>query len=511
MLEMIHTKNIEDLTEVPVVMRQGIELEKGVSLTTEWLEQHQELIEKYMNYFTAYPDLFIDLISREDDDVKLFFYQRIILRACMRYKEVYLVACVDGETPVLTEKGMVPIKDYELGTAVWTKDGWKYPINKNWHDYREEIVEISGTNSFCEDIRVTKDHQFLCWSKTNPVPHWVEAQDLNQEEYLITPIDMTIKDLDTFMGVKLDSDFYQLLGYFISNGVYHNGKLKIIGDEKICKKVYSLSQKVFHITPGLDYDEYFDCLNFENMLNQFFVDLYDDDLKGIFGQRRIPTRLLCAAPHKQLQLFKAWYQAAHYKDQNGKFKSNGCSLGIEGMKLILQRNRINPTINKFKNKPIYSLELPKKIHKKVVITQDELEFEDNIRTFADTVHQYDSMEFMLNKVKKVTLLPPGTQTVYCLEFEDGSFNINGVESHNCRATAKTFLSIMALFLQCMFVPNSRRFIVATFKTQAAKVAKEKIIEIYMHWPLLRKEIVGGDFDEQPGNFGWLQSCRSKTL
>lgn len=71
----------------------------------------------------------------------------------------------------------------------------------------------------------------------------------------------------------------------------------------------------------------------------------------------------------------------------------------------------------------------------------------------------------------------------------------------CRATSKTFLSILALFLQCVFMPNTKRFIVAPHKNQAAKVAKEKIIEIYQHWPLLRREIIGGDVSETPGLFG----------
>lgn len=71
----------------------------------------------------------------------------------------------------------------------------------------------------------------------------------------------------------------------------------------------------------------------------------------------------------------------------------------------------------------------------------------------------------------------------------------------CRATSKTFISILALFLQCVFMPGTKRFIVAPFKVQAAKVAKEKILEIYQHWPLLRREVIGGDISEEPGNFG----------
>ena len=76
--------------------------------------------------------------------------------------------------------------------------------------------------------------------------------------------------------------------------------------------------------------------------------------------------------------------------------------------------------------------------------------------------------------------------------------------HYCtapRAFSKTFVSILALFLKCIFQPRSKIFIVAPAKSQGAKNTKEKIVEIYQLFPLLRKEIVGGDISDTPGNFG----------
>lgn len=72
--------------------RDGVELEKGVQLTKERIEQHRQLYEKYCNFFSAYPDLYVDLISRSEDTFTLFFYQRIFLRACLRFKQVYIIA-----------------------------------------------------------------------------------------------------------------------------------------------------------------------------------------------------------------------------------------------------------------------------------------------------------------------------------------------------------------------------------------------------------------------------------
>ena len=71
----------------------------------------------------------------------------------------------------------------------------------------------------------------------------------------------------------------------------------------------------------------------------------------------------------------------------------------------------------------------------------------------------------------------------------------------CRAFSKSFITILALFLQCVFIPGTKRFICAPNKNQSAQIAKEKLVEIYDKFPLLRREVIGGDISETPGNFG----------
>ena len=53
--------------------------------------------------------------------------------------------------------------------------------------------------------------------------------------------------------------------------------------------------------------------------------------------------------------------------------------------------------------------------------------------------------------------------------------------HYCvapRAFSKSFISILAGYLRCMFLPNSKYFICAPGKEQGAKIAKEKFDEIF---------------------------------
>lgn len=70
----------------------NIDLDKGVLITEERIQRSLELYSRYFGLFTAYPDLFIDLITPKGSPFELYFFQRIYLRACMRYSYVYITA-----------------------------------------------------------------------------------------------------------------------------------------------------------------------------------------------------------------------------------------------------------------------------------------------------------------------------------------------------------------------------------------------------------------------------------
>lgn len=70
----------------------SIDLEKGYLLTEEKINSDKELIGKFAALFTAYPDVFIDIITPKDSSFRLYFFQRIYLRACMRFSYVFITA-----------------------------------------------------------------------------------------------------------------------------------------------------------------------------------------------------------------------------------------------------------------------------------------------------------------------------------------------------------------------------------------------------------------------------------
>ena len=56
------------------VMRGGIELEKGVVITQEWLERNEELLFDCWNTYSAYPDIYLDMIKPAESNFDLFPY-----------------------------------------------------------------------------------------------------------------------------------------------------------------------------------------------------------------------------------------------------------------------------------------------------------------------------------------------------------------------------------------------------------------------------------------------------
>ena len=74
------------------IYRDGIELEKGVVITEDWLARNEELLYDYWNIFAVYPDIYLDTITPTGSNFHLFPFQRLYLRACMRYTSIFITA-----------------------------------------------------------------------------------------------------------------------------------------------------------------------------------------------------------------------------------------------------------------------------------------------------------------------------------------------------------------------------------------------------------------------------------
>lgn len=551
--------------------KDGTRIDKGVLLNEDYLKTIEEQLAYKMEYYSAYPDLFLDEISPDADDLRLFFYQRILLRALMRFKEVYWVACLHPNTPILTEDGMVPIKDYDISRKVWTKDGWKLPLNKSARTHYGKFLRIDGAGCIEDNMIVTDNHKFLCYSK-NEIhsrpgifwedslkeifnvtdynerkefyrvnlreyePIWKEARDLNPKtDYLISPIDVETKPIKMIKVppvpnkhctsiiqreyIEINEEFYEWLGIWLAEGSWNQRHISFtinINEDRLKDRIINLTELIFGLTPiCMIRDNNSQVLQINSShLDAFFSQLFNCKYNEINQWNKcIPSCLLHDTPSKQLQLLKGWLDGdGYYHAPRGYGRYKGTTVSnilVEGMKHICYRNYINPSItieNRENKAKVYNLNINGLIadELKNAINENRIvQITNKMRHGDDFPRKANNYLYMINRIQEIQEIVPEEKEVYCLEMEAPceSFCTNGVESHNCRATSKTFLSILALILQCIFMPGTKRFIVATYKVQAAKIAKEKISEIFQHWPLLRREIIGGDVMELPGNYG----------
>ena len=70
--------------------------QKKIGISLERLEEVKPVLREYISFWREYPDLFVDFMQTGGDNTKeltfnLFFYQRVFLRAAMRFKYVYAV------------------------------------------------------------------------------------------------------------------------------------------------------------------------------------------------------------------------------------------------------------------------------------------------------------------------------------------------------------------------------------------------------------------------------------
>lgn len=137
------------------VLRDGIPIEKGVVLTKEYLDNNQSLFTSYLNYWILYPDLLLDEIQDSEDakNWHLQPFQRIALRASMRYRyhfltatrgtsksfTAYLAALVKA---ILLPNSNVFIASDVKGTVIKTAEAKFEEFFRHWPILRKELTSL---------------------------------------------------------------------------------------------------------------------------------------------------------------------------------------------------------------------------------------------------------------------------------------------------------------------------------------------------------------------------------
>lgn len=136
-----------------IFYRDGIPLEKGVSLSKNFLDSNQEIFTTYLNHWILYPDLFLDTIAATEDakHFHLLPYQRIALRAGMRYRNFYWTAtratsksftaylCAVVRAVLLPNSNIMIASDVK-GTVIKIAEAKFEEIFRHWPLLRNELT-----------------------------------------------------------------------------------------------------------------------------------------------------------------------------------------------------------------------------------------------------------------------------------------------------------------------------------------------------------------------------------
>lgn len=148
-------------------------------------------------------------------------------------------------------------------------------------------------------------------------------------------------------------------------------------------------------------------------------------------------------------------------------------------KFQVDRNKYKNGISDINNPDGYSFEKTNENKKK-----DFQKIKEIFKQYASFFKSYPDIF-----VDMVT--PPGSKFklfFYQRFFLRVTFRYNYVFAVLNRGSAKSFISILALILKCIFFPRIKLFICSGGKEQSANIAKEKIEEIFELLPILEREV-----------------------
>lgn len=136
-----------------LILRDGIPIEKGVAITSSFLDDNQALFTKYLNLWILFPDLLLDQIQ-DSEDAKHWHlqpFQRIALRAAMRYRYHFLTATRGTSKSftaylaalmraVLLPNSSVFIASDVKGTVIKTAEAKFEEFFRHWPLLRKELT-----------------------------------------------------------------------------------------------------------------------------------------------------------------------------------------------------------------------------------------------------------------------------------------------------------------------------------------------------------------------------------
>ena len=286
--------------------------------------------------------------------------------------------CFVSGTLVQTPNGVVPIERLDVGDKVYTGRGTISNIISTRKIENRQTITIKIIGG--ENIQCTPDHQFLVYRSKrvngrrvtnhlrnksinststavkckNSTPIWVEARNLTENDYILTPV-----EIEKEGTCSLEPDWLFLLGHFIGDGHASGGSIEHtfgIDEDELVQRIRSTYEKYGYKPKFQVYKNKKACrlrVHSRKLVRSFVNEFYRHKEK-VFPNRLIGSWAV-------LQGLKA---ADGFDRSKNHYIDNSSTSVIYGAYLSLVKLGAEPTINRpranqkgrFKNaKPCYRL------------------------------------------------------------------------------------------------------------------------------------------------------------
>jgi len=172
------------------------------------------------------------------------------------------MSCLTHDAPIITNRGVIPIENINIGDRVLTKNGkYEKVLNKIINEKSENIQEITFFSSNVP-LKITSEH--LIYVLRNGEEKWIAAEAVNNEDYVLTPSvkysnkkqyinfqqNITSSKKQNIKHYEVSERMARFIGLFLGDGhveLSRGGIFFDFGkkDENLCNFVDDVAENIF--------------------------------------------------------------------------------------------------------------------------------------------------------------------------------------------------------------------------------------------------------------------------
>ena len=163
--------------------------------------------------------------------VELMPIQEVILKGLFLRDNNLIVGgrgfskCIDINELCITENGMKPIKDVEVGEKIYAYNSFQTILAKNFNPPNEKGYEITTENGF--SVRVMSGHKFLVYNPETLENEWKEVDELNTNSILVVK-----RGMNKWGSRCENNDWCYFLGLLLGDGYLNENYFKITTNDE---------------------------------------------------------------------------------------------------------------------------------------------------------------------------------------------------------------------------------------------------------------------------------------